>query len=183
LRGPWKDRPCNTTIYLRNNDGALDMTVCCRSNDMIWGTHGANAVHFSILQEYFAARIDLGIGTLYQISNNAHVYLDIYNKLISKCAPTDFLDDRYFHGVKALPMFEAPEYIDEDIHAFMKSYHERAAYGDYKNKWFLNTLVPAMGAHEAYRKKDYKNALLLASGIEAQDWELACSEWIERRAK
>jgi thymidylate synthase len=184
LRGPWKDRPCNTTIFLRNNDGALDLTVCCRSNDMLWGCHGANAVHFSVLQEYLAARADLGIGTLYQVSNNAHIYLDQFNKLISRASPQQILDDRYTDGtVKAQPMFTEPEYIDEDIHTFMKAYYNNAIESSFHNPWFLNTLTGAMTAHLAYRKKDYRNALIFASAIEATDWRTACYEWLERRAK
>jgi thymidylate synthase len=35
----------------------LDMTVTNRSNDLIWGLLGANFVHFTILQEYMAARL------------------------------------------------------------------------------------------------------------------------------
>jgi hypothetical protein len=40
----------------------LDMTVFNRSNDMVWGAYGANAVHFSILQEYIACALGLKVG-------------------------------------------------------------------------------------------------------------------------
>lgn len=183
LLGSWKDRPCNTTIFLRNNDGELDMTVCCRSNDMIWGAHGANAVHFSVLQEYLAARIDLGVGILYQISNNAHVYLEQYNKLISRASPKQLEDDRYLQGVAPVAMFNDPDKIDLDIHRFMTAYFKNDIDTEYYNEWFLTTLTPAMTAHYAYRKKDFKNALMFASTIRAPDWQVACSEWIERRVK
>src|SRR5690606_1699783 len=36
------DTPCNTHLYFGVRDGALNMTVCCRSNDAVWGAHGAN---------------------------------------------------------------------------------------------------------------------------------------------
>ena len=62
----------------------LDMTVTNRSNDLIWGTLGANVVHFSFLQEYMASRLDLMfdkdmrppvfVGRYYQFTNNLHVY-------------------------------------------------------------------------------------------------------------
>ncbi len=42
-----KDYPCNTQIYFWERKGQLNMTVCNRSNDMIWGAYGANAVHMS----------------------------------------------------------------------------------------------------------------------------------------
>lgn len=53
----------------------LDMTVCNRSNDLIWGTLGANYVHFSFLQEYIALACDLLPGHYHQFSVNQHVYL------------------------------------------------------------------------------------------------------------
>ena len=46
--------PCNTAIYFKVREGKLNMTVSNRSNDVIWGTFGANVVHMSILQEYVA---------------------------------------------------------------------------------------------------------------------------------
>ena len=68
----WKDRPCNTHVYFRIRDLHLDMTICCRSNDILWGAYGANAVHFSFLQEYMAGRIGCAVGLMYQFSNNWH---------------------------------------------------------------------------------------------------------------
>ena len=56
LFGDWKDRPCNTHIYFDRRHDALNMTVCCRSNDSLWGAYGANAVHFSMLQEFNVGR-------------------------------------------------------------------------------------------------------------------------------
>ena len=53
-RNESKDLPCNTHVYFSIREGFLDMTVCNRSNDLIWGCCGANAVHMSFLQEYVA---------------------------------------------------------------------------------------------------------------------------------
>ena len=57
-----KDVPCNTNIYFKVRDKKLNMTVCNRSNDMLWGAYGANAVHMSMLQEYMASRIEVAVG-------------------------------------------------------------------------------------------------------------------------
>lgn len=87
-----RDKPCNTHVYFRvrgergnidhgnGNVGdfdnrVLDMTVCCRSNDIIMGAYGANAVHFSLLQEYVASMVGVGVGTYRQVSNNYHMYV------------------------------------------------------------------------------------------------------------
>jgi len=77
LNQDWKDVPCNTTVYFDLRGGKLNMTVCCRSNDAIWGCYGANAVHFSMLQEYVAAFLKTPMGTYTQFSNNFHIYTDL----------------------------------------------------------------------------------------------------------
>jgi hypothetical protein len=69
-----KDIPCNDLIKLRITNGALDLHVYCRSNDAIWGCYGANAVQFSVLQEYLAARIGCSVGRYWQISGDFHAY-------------------------------------------------------------------------------------------------------------
>jgi hypothetical protein len=74
LGKPTKDVPCNTTIYFRVRADMLEMTVCCRSNDAIWGCHGSNAVHFSFLHELVARAAGLHQGRMIQFSNNYHIY-------------------------------------------------------------------------------------------------------------
>jgi len=69
-----KDVPCNTHMYFDRRDGKLNMTVCCRSNDIIWGCYGANAVHFSILLEFMAAMVGCEMGVYRQFSNDLHLY-------------------------------------------------------------------------------------------------------------
>ena len=50
------------------------MTVSNRSNDIIWGTFGANAVHMSMLHEYVASALMLHVGKYTQISDSFHAY-------------------------------------------------------------------------------------------------------------
>lgn len=71
----YKDVPCNVSADFQiNNEGKLDMYVFNRSNDLILGMLGANAVHFSFLQEYLADAIGVPVGTYTQITCNLHVY-------------------------------------------------------------------------------------------------------------
>ncbi len=70
-----KDLPCNTHIYFNLDEfGRLDMTVCCRSNDAIWGAYGANVVHMSMLHEWVCGATELPMGIYRQFSNDFHVY-------------------------------------------------------------------------------------------------------------
>lgn len=178
LMGIWKSRPCNTTIFLRLRDYKLDMTICCRSNDMLWGCHGANAVHFSVLQEYLACRLDAEIGFMYQLSNNAHVYMDHLPR-----HNADLNDDRYDY-MKPMAMFTDPETIDEDIGKAIHCVEDQDFfYNSFTNKWFKNTFMNAMEAHSLFKEKLWQTALAKAKEIEAPDWRSACSEWIQRRIK
>ena len=70
----WNDRPCNTHLYFRKVDGKLDMTVCNRSNDAVWGMCGANAVHMTYLQELVAAGLRCPVGKYHVMTNNLHLY-------------------------------------------------------------------------------------------------------------
>lgn len=70
------DIPCNVHVNLRVVDGALDLTVFNRSNDILWGLLGANIVQFSFLQEYIATSVGVPVGRLHQVSTNAHIYTE-----------------------------------------------------------------------------------------------------------
>ena len=79
------DVPCNTSAYFSIGvRGDLDMTVSNRSNDIIWGAYGANAVHFSFLQKYIAERLGISVGRYWQISNNFHAYEKVLGPLLEK---------------------------------------------------------------------------------------------------
>jgi len=186
LKGGWRTRPCNTHLYLRIVDHRLDITVCCRSNDMIWGGHGANAVHFSILQEYMAARIDTEIGTMYQLSNNAHAYLTELDRLERRAKMYPWFDSDYYkyEDVAPAPMFTEPTAIDDDVNAAMRWHdHLGERVPDFKNEWFNTTFASAVIAHRMYRSGDINMAIKIAGTVGASDWRMAMVEWLQRRVK
>jgi thymidylate synthase len=79
-----KDAACNIAATFQiNHKNQLDMSVFCRSNDIIWGCYGANAVHFSMLMEYVASGIGVPMGEYTQISVNWHAYEEIYEKMLT----------------------------------------------------------------------------------------------------
>lgn len=207
FRGAWKDRPCNTHVYLRvrrvpmdedeaswcaPSGMALDLTVCCRSNDAVWGAHGANAVHFSVLQEYLASQIGVGVGVLRQVSNNYHVYVAELERLGRRTVvggefhPMMLHDDRYTSGsVRAQPMFLDPKGADDDVATFMRWHDDPMKRGvtSYRNAWFGTTLERAVLAHEAHRAGDTLDAIMIAQKITSLDWRAACVEWLQRRKR
>ena len=74
------DLPCNTHIYLRILDGKLEMSVCNRSNDVVWGMTGANAVHMTLLQELMANAIGVEVGK-YRVFTRQRNRWGIFTKL------------------------------------------------------------------------------------------------------
>lgn len=76
-----KDVPCNLVVVPRIRNKELDITVYNRSNDIIWGACGSNAVHFAYLQYWMAAQLGLDVGTYYQVANNMHAYEDVMGRL------------------------------------------------------------------------------------------------------
>ncbi len=116
------DVPCNTHIYLAQRFGELDMTVCCRSNDALWGAYGANAVHMSILQEVIAHATGLKVGTYTQMSNNFHVYSEtLHEDRFAGRAISAIEHDIYRTGhVKHFPVISVPfAEWDEDLNNFI----------------------------------------------------------------
>lgn len=171
-----RDLPCNTHVYLRIMPaGQLDMMVSCRSNDIIWGAYGANAVHFSVLQEYLATRIGVEVGCLYQVSWNWHGYVNV----VEKVSPPDSANEYETRRLAPTPMFTVPHMIDRDILRFMESPYDSV----YANSWFHNVAVPMLWAHDLFRKGDHDGALIMLDQVRAPDWQIACRRWIARRAR
>jgi hypothetical protein len=177
-----RDVPCNTHAYFQVIDTALHLTVCCRSNDMVWGAHGANAVHFSMLQEYMAAHIGVAVGRLYQVSNNYHLYTDLYNlQTRPELVPAD---DRYDGRkmVHFLPLIVDPARWDAELDKFM----EQPIY-DYAEPFFKRVALPLWTAWHAYKLGKNDAALLILKSEQLDqrdpgiDWHVAAIEWIQRR--
>lgn len=191
-----KDIPCNTHAYFgRGVRGELNMTVCCRSNDLVWGAYGSNAVHFAFLLEYMAARIGCEVGTYTQISNNFHGYiktLDPLRGLAEKCNggsdnwnAKGILNCPYTQGVigdlKPLMGGTPPDMFDQDLRVFMS---EGPVLG-MQNRFLRTTAGPMLRAYAAFKDKNdparFEKAIEIVSKCESIDWRLACVMWYSRR--
>lgn len=184
-----KDVPCNTQVYFAVQDEHLDMTVTCRSNDIVWGCYGANAVHFSMLHEFVARSAGIPLGRYYQMSNDWHAYKDTYEKVkgLSDFAPDPFRTgtyDLYETGaIKPYPMCE--KLFDnawlEELSMFL---HDPLAMG-FREKFFRKVAKPLWLAHEAYKETArtyrFEEAMARVGECVATDWSYAAREWIHRR--
>ena len=187
-----KDVPCNTECYFTIRDGKLYMSVQCRSNDLLWGAHGANAVHFSILLEYVAAMVGVGIGEMVQYSWNYHLYDGILKKKLPKVIDSLLETCPYTAQPKLqpTPLFNMDESLDDwntDLHLFMAMADPGSLFKEdlrpFKTAFFKDTAAPMFQAWCAHKMRDHRLALDYCSEIDGADWQLACTEWIERRAK
>lgn len=191
-----RDVPCNTHAYFDAASGVLNMTVCCRSNDAIWGAHGANAVHFSVLQEYAAAAAGLPVGVLYQFSNNYHVYIgrpDVDRLLSAEeggrvSLPHGYNDDRYLGGdVRATPLFSDVAVFDQQLARLMAGWNAGVpaaavfAMGSENIEPAVNTASNMISAHTCYKAGDFYGASVFVAKIQHTDWRLACEQWLQRR--
>ena len=177
-----KDVPCNTQVYFRCVNDALDMTVTNRSNDMIWGMYGANAVHFSMVQEYVASMVGMKMGKYYQVSNNAHIYKEVWDPLDLKL-PKGIIGCSYETlVVEPSPLVDSPDRFDIEMALFFEWLHEGDHFGfDYKNSVFNKTAMPMVEAWWCYKEGMINEAIDIAKGVQASDWRKACVEWLKRK--
>lgn len=179
---PWmarnggKDVPCNTQAYFALRDGLLDMTVCNRSNDLIWGMLGANVVHFSMLQEYMAFAIGVVIGSYHQISNNLHAYTDRWD-------PRRWLNSQVMKLdlENAMPLIYNQERFDIECYRFIDSID-----GDYAEPFLLRVAQPMMAAFRAHKQRRYygdNSASALIDRVWDDAWRIAGQSWIAKRQK
>ena len=182
-----KDVPCNTQVFFKcrpvthQDTYVLDMTVTNRSNDLIWGAYGANVVHFSMVHEYIASMTGHLLGQYYQVSNNAHVYDNVWSKLEPKLPhgyPVDLYDA---FDITPKPLVDDAQTFDFELHHFFSWLHEGSEYGGYKNTIFTRVAMPLVEAWWLQQGGLYVEAIETAKEIEADDWRYACVEWLKRK--
>lgn len=190
-----KDVPCNTmATFQRGRDGELNLTVFCRSNDVIWGAYGANAVHFSFLQEYMARWIGCRVGTYTQVSVNWHAYVNVLNKMKDVPRRKVLLsEDPYTKRMLSLPMplikdiRELDTQIRHLLHEADTNFQTPEDKLRFDNQWF-KTIYGVLKAHHIWRT--YGSLVSPSAKFQAAvhclpdtnyDWVVAAYEWLLRR--
>lgn len=203
-----KDVCCNTCAYfslravakedsqgqvLNDSSYFLDMTVCNRSNDLIWGLLGANAVHFSFLQEYMAACIGCEVGVYNQITNNCHVYLN--DKWQPEKWLADDTPDWYFTndgptpplpGVRMFPLVKDPVTFDLECVEFisinpLKDTDPQPSCSHWKEPFLANVAQPMCNAFMFHKMRIYEVALQWVEKVQSDDWRIAATKWLLKR--
>lgn len=184
-----KDIPCNDLIFFKIRNGQLQMTVCCRSNDAVWGAYGANAVHFSMIMEYVAGMIGVPVGQYHQISDSLHAYVDNPKwQALSAASDTernpDMSNPYMTRGVEPFPMVSGSQLSwDTELSMFfsMADKEDSIDPDPFTEPFFMNVVIPMFDVWRAYKEGGRIVALNWCKYISATDWRLACEEWITRR--
>lgn len=202
-----KDVPCNDTATFQVSTlGQLDLTVFCRSNDVIWGAYFANAYHFSLLLEYMAGWIGVPVGVYTQISVNYHAYLATLEPLreLSEL-PTVIHAERfnpYAGGTWTPPLFgekSTIEDVDDGISLVLRGADSDFEHGLSKREQakltpYLRAAYLLLEAHSLYRKVGVASAIVhLQDNVRAfyspgsekavPDIYISGMQWLERRIK
>ena len=190
-----KDVPCNTIATFQvNHLGALDLTVFCRSNDIIWGAYGANAVHFSILLEYMANWIGIPVGVYNQISVNYHAYLNTLEPLTNLDGHiwiNPYYETGFYLNAKVLSLPKSIESFDMhlvELLAFVDFDKKNLEYHRILNddEPFIEMCYAMFRAHRVFKQEPapakYDLALaILSKQPQDIDWVIAGKDWIQRR--
>jgi thymidylate synthase len=184
-----KDLACNTQAMFKVRGGRLNMTVSNRSNDIVWGCYGANAVQFSMLLEYMAARIGVEPGHYRQISDSYHAYHDTWPK-ISDIAER-FSGDPYTQGeVSVHPLVADADSFDAELKHWSDSapdelrfdqWDKETEQGAWENPYFIRVATPIHNSWFAYKRKDRVAANQWLDRCAATALRRAAREWLQRR--
>ena len=179
-----RDKACNTQLVFDVRGDRLNMTVFNRSNDLWWGAYGANAVHFSVLQELVAAATGHRMGVYRQVSNNLHLYTELYDAAsYLSTPPVACTYDYYSSGeVRPHPLLLNSEYklfITECEMFCEEPFNTRLRYA---NPFFENVARP-MALVSQTRRSRSGDGRYHAQAVRAEDWRRATLEWIERRER
>ena len=174
-----KDVCCNTAVYFSIREEKnykaekhmampmdplrfLDMTITNRSNDIVWGTFGSDAVNLSFLQEYVANCLDVEVGVYHQFSNNLHAYLDNWR-------PEVWLTDYYADAFTEAPLtygqgiFESihlvrnKEIFDIEVQQFMSV--SRPWETSWMEPFLGQVAAPMARAFQLHKQREYGDAL------------------------
>lgn len=204
-----KDLPCNLMATFQvSPEGALDLVVFNRSNDIVWGCYGANAVHFSYLHEYMALLAGYPMGTYTQVSVNWHAYLDTLTPLSGLpnkaygglwSVPSVFKDPYSANEVRPLILFEqsGDRLVDVgligDLNGMMQFILREDQRGfpskDDENEFLspgMQTAYQILAAHHEYKNNEqptrFNIAMRRLSLLDPTiDFVRAAIEWVERR--
>jgi thymidylate synthase len=181
----------NCAQYPGADRKVLDITVCNRSNDLVWGMLGANVVQFSFLQEYLAGRLGVEVGRYHQVTNNLHVYDKTWHPDRWLGPEPSGLDELGLRYPGTSPLMKDPEAFDWGLGLFVSMFSGTCPVDDlertvWKCPWLENVAKPMLLAFAHYKAAragggSWDATFDTVSDCAAPDWRKAGYEWLLRR--
>ena len=203
-----RDMPCNIAVMFKVREGKLTTTVANRSNDLIYGAYGANAVQFGLLTMYAALASGHEIGAYRQVSDSLHLYSSDAKSLACLNSTPPYNDPYEFGLVKPVHFFSCGNQVAhdrwiDDLSAFFEFWDTNgpgpmtSVTGEqnlammlsptslkFGTSWWQSIAVPLWDAHCCYRAGETEmalNALSLFAPAPEVDWLVAARQWLTRR--
>lgn len=189
------DFPCNMMVIPaistwsnpRNGgmmESRLDFTIINRSNDLVWGLCGANAVHMSMLQEFMAGALGLRVGAWHHFTNNLHVY-DKHLELVKHVSDGVRASTRQWvnYGGDTNNHRDGPLMVGTDNwEDFLVECGDicNGKTEGFRNAFLENTVEPVWASWREWKAGNKQEAIDIAECIDAFDWRKAVYEWYQR---
>ena len=205
-----KDIACNINIKFKIREGKLDITVDNRSNDLHWGTFGANLAQFSTIQEVMASWLGIPVGTYVQETDSLHIYLDEYGaketEKVLKAYGYETDEDIYGSGVVPTThtfSFDTEPRFSSDYDGFtdLVTYYfdvidpmvtSEELYSD-KTMWlplldeistcpdrYLRMTFQSMFVKHAHNHKKFIPAIAGLKAMEDSSWKVSCLRFLSK---
>jgi len=167
------------------------MTVCNRSNDMLWGLFGANAVHFSFLHEHMARALGLMVGVYTHFSDDVHLYTDVVARYPDlKEGHLNWYANSSLHANGTLPPNPAADSLegilsyDNETRLECDRFCDSPSQSGYCESDLIKRIAqPMFDAWSLHKARMYPDALAACERIIAEDWRMACQNWISKRER
>ena len=149
--------------------------------------YGANAVHFSFLQEYMAAGIGVPVGVYYQMSNNYHLYTDVLDLKKADQIIGDLQGGSNYYAYTSIAMQPSVPLVADfaafyaDACYFLDDPWNNAAKHVYKNAFFTSVALPMYRVWKVRKTVPRSELDMHLDTIKDSPWRIACQEWIYRK--
>ena len=180
------DRPCNIALQFLFRDGALDLTICNRSNDIHWGLANVNVVQFSVMLETMAMLLGVTVGNQIHMVNSLHYYTD--SSLTQKVLLAEYEFNMYEFVSPSHFQHEAEdltlEELDGDLEYFFieeSLVREGGSSAAVFSFSFLEDAIDLAMSFFEYKKQNIENAFYYVGRVQADDIFVTCAEFLARK--
>jgi len=187
-RNETKDRPCNLLLTFKIRKGKLDLSVMNRSNDLHWGTFGANLCQFATVLECMSSWLGIPMGTYNQITDSLHIYLDDYgaketDKVLNAYGLTSTtLVGREVPQVQQFTFSNEPR-MSSDFDSFHDHLDEfftdiNPRFDDptsYAGEWYVDVINHINSIPDDYLRMAFSAMFAYRAHKEGRSWHIVCA--------